>query len=151
MEEPNKFRRPKARLKTANATQGVTEAPSKSVSSLKTNYDLQIVILKLENKIEKLEDKLLEKEDKIAELTTKNIELVEQLEEYENDDQLADEPEVGMGEKMLAEFAPLIPSLIDKYFANKDRDYELNMIVAKNAAERIRLQKEQGIGNGTFE
>ena len=55
-----------------------------------------------------------------------------------------------MGEKMLAEFAPLIPSLIDKYFANKDRDYELNMIVAKNAAERIRLQKEQGIGNGEW-
>jgi len=147
MEEPNKFRRPKARLKTANATQGVNEAPSKSVSSLKTNYDLQIVILKLENKIEKLEDKLLEKEDKIAELTTKNIELVEQLEEYENDDQLADEP-ISNEMNMLAQFAPLVPGLIDRYFANKDRDYELSMIVAKQAAERIAMQKAQGYGNG---
>ena len=148
MEEPNKFRRPKARLKTANATQGVNEAPSKSVSSLKTNYDLQIVILKLENKIEKLEDKLLEKEDKIAELTTKNMELVEQLEEFENDEQLADEPQVTTTEKLLAEFAPSIPSIIDKMFANRDRDYELSMILAKQAEERIRMQKEQGIGNG---
>jgi len=147
MEEPNKFRRPKARLKTANATQGVNEAPSKSVSSLKTNYDLQIVILKLENKIEKLEDKLLEKEDKIAELTTKNIELVEQLEEYENDDQLADEP-ISNEMNMLAQFAPLVPGLIDRYFANKDREHELSMIVAKQAAERIAMQKAQGYGNG---
>jgi len=148
MEEPNKFRRPKARLKTANATQGVNEAPSKSASSLKTNYELQIVNIKLENKIEKLEEKLLEKENRIAELTAQNIELVEELEEFENEDQLADDPQVGMGEKMLAEFAPLIPSLINKYFENKDRDYELNMILAKQAEERIRMQKEQGIGNG---
>ena len=148
MEEPNKFRRPKARLKATNSTEAPSNTPSKSASSLKTNYEQMVVILKLENKIEKLEDKLIEKEDKIAELTTKNMELVEQLEEFENEDQLADEPQVGMGEKMLAEFAPLIPSLIDKYFANKDRVYELNMIVAQNAAERIRMQKEQGIGNG---
>jgi len=149
MEEPNKFRRPKARLKTANATQGVNEAPSKSASSLKTNYELQIVILKLENKIEKLEEKLLEKENRIAELTAQNIELVEELDEYENDDQLADEPQASTAtEQMIAQFAPLVPVYIEKYLAIRDRDYELNMILAKQAEERIRMQKEQGIGNG---
>lgn len=151
MEEPNKFRRPKARLKATNSTEAPSNTPSKSASSLKTNYEQMVVILKLENKIEKLEDKLIEKEDKIAELTTKNMELVEQLEEYENDDQLADEPQMTMGEKMITEFAPLVPSLIDRLFANQDRNYELSMILAKQAEERIRLQKEQGIGNGTFE
>ena len=148
MEEPNKFRRPKARLKTANATEGSIEAPSKSISSLQTNYNLQIRILKLENQIEKLEDKLLEKENRISELTIENTELVEQLEELENSEQLADEPQASMGEQMLAQFAPLVPGLIDRYFATRDRDYELNMIVAKQAEERIRMQKEQGIGNG---
>lgn len=150
MNEPNKFRRPKARLKTANATEGTNEAPSKSVSSVKSNYELQIVILKLENKIEKLEDKLLEKENRISELTIENTELVEQLEEFENSEQLGGEPQASMGEQMLAQFAPLVPRLIDRYFATRDRDYELNMIVAKQAEERIRMQKEQGIGNGEF-
>lgn len=150
MNEPNKFRRPKARLKTANATEGTNEAPSKSVSSVKSNYELQIVILKLENKIEKLEDKLLEKENRISELTIENTELVEQLEEFENSEQLGGEPQASMGEQMLAQFAPLVPGLIDRYFATRDRDYELNMIVAKQAEERIRMQKEQGIGNGEF-
>jgi hypothetical protein len=151
MEEPNKFRRPKARLKTANSTEAPSNAPSKSVSSLKSNYDLQIVILRLENKIEKLEDKLLEKENRISELTIENTELVEQLEEYENSEQLGDEPQMTMGEKMITELAPLVPSLIDRIFANQDRNYELSMILAKQAEERIRMQKEQGIGNGTFE
>jgi len=147
MEEPNKFRRPKARLKTANATQGVNEAPSKSVSSLKSNYDLQVANMKLEFKIEKLEDKLQELQSRISELTIENTELVEQLEEYENSEQLADEP-ISNEMNVLAQFAPLVPGLIDRYFANKDRDYELSMIVAKQAAERIAMQKAQGYGNG---
>jgi hypothetical protein len=147
MNEPNKFRRPKARLKTANSTEGSIEAPSKSVSSLKSNYELQIVILKLENKIEKLEDKLLEKENRISELTIENTELVEQLEEFENSEQLGDET-ISNEMNVLAQFAPLVPGLIDRYFANKDRDHELNMIVAKQAAERIAMQKAQGYGNG---
>jgi predicted nuclease with TOPRIM domain len=148
MEEPNKFRRPKARLKTANATQGVNEAPSKSVSSLKTNYDLQVANMKLEFKIEKLEDKLQELQSRISELTIENTELVDKLEEYENSEELGDEPQATMSEQIIAQFAPLVPGLIDRYFATRDRDYELNMIVAKQAEERIRMQKEQGIGNG---
>ena len=149
MEEPNKFRRPKARLKTANATQGVNEAPSKSASSLKTNYELQIVNIKLENKIEKLEEKLLEKENRIAELTAQNIELVEELDEYENDDQLADEPQASTAtEQIIAQFAPPLLGYLEKMFQNKQEQHEYNMIIARNAAERIRMQKEQGIGNG---
>lgn len=151
MNEPNKFRRPKAHLKAANSGQVPSEQVPKSISSLKSNYDLQVVNMKLEFKIEKLEDKLADLESRIAELVVENTELVDKLEEYENSEELADEPQVGMGEKMLAEFAPLIPSLIDKYFSNADRNYELSMIVAKNAAERIRLQKEQGIGNGEIQ
>jgi len=147
MEEPNKFRRPKARLKTANATQGVNEAPSKSDSSLKSNYELQVANMKLEFKIEKLEDKLQELQSRISELTIENTELVEQLEEFENREQLGDEP-ISNEMNVLAQFAPLVPGLIDRYFANKDRDYELSMIVAKQAAERIAMQKAQGYGNG---
>jgi len=147
MEEPNKFRRPKARLKTANATQGVNEAPSKSVSSLKSNYDLQVANMKLEFKIEKLEDKLQELQSRISELTIENTELVEQLEEFENREQLGDEP-ISNEMNVLAQFAPLVPGLIDRYFANKDREHELSMIVAKQAAERIAMQKAQGYGNG---
>jgi len=151
MEESNKFRRPKARLKAANSGQVPSEQVPKSVSSLKSNYDLQIVNMKLEFKIEKLEDKLLELQSRISELTIENTELVDKLEEYENSEELADEPQMTMSEKMITEFAPLVPSLIDRLFANQDRNYELSMMLAKQAEERIRMQKEQGIGNGTFE
>ena len=147
MEEPNKFRRPKARLKAANTGQVPSEQGPKSVSSLKSNYDLQIVNMKLEFKIEKLEDKLQELQSRISELTIENTELVEQLEEFENREQLGDEP-ISNEMNVLAQFAPLVPGLIDRYFANKDRDYELSMIVAKQAAERIAMQKAQGYGNG---
>jgi hypothetical protein len=147
MNEPNKFRRPKAHLKAANSGQVPSEQVPKSISSLKSNYDLQVVNMKLEFKIEKLEDKLLELQSRISELTIENTELLDKLEEYENSEELADEP-ISNEMNMLAQFAPLVPGLIDRYFANKDRDYELNMIVAKQAEERIRMQKEQGIGNG---
>lgn len=147
MNEPNKFRRPKAHLKAANSGQAPSEQVPKSISSLKSNYDLQVVNMKLEFKIEKLEDKLADLESRIAELVVENTELVDKLEEYENSEQLADEP-ISNEMSMLAQLAPLVPGLIDRYFANKDRDHELSMIVAKQAAERIAMQKAQGYGNG---
>jgi len=148
MNEPNKFRRPKARLKAANSTEAPTEQASKSASSMKSNYELQIQILKLENKVEKLEDKLLEKEDRITELVVENTELRDELDEIDSQEPLADKEEIPASMQMLAGIAPLVTTMIEKHFANKDREYELNKIVAEQAAERIRMQKAQGYGNG---
>jgi hypothetical protein len=148
MNEPNKFRRPKARLKAANSTEAPTEQASKSASSMKSNYELQIKVLQLENKIEKLEDKLLEKEDRITELVVENTELRDELDEIEDADQLAEQPELNNPLKGLADLAPMVIEYLNKQQSNKDREYELSVLVAKQAAERIAMQKAQGYGNG---